>query len=209
MTRTEAVLATLAELYPDATCALHFRSAWELLVATVLSAQTTDVRVNQVTPGLFARYPLPEDLATADVDDVAADIRPLGMQNAKARNLVALAGSVVDTFGGEVPATMEDLVRLAGVGRKTASVVLGTYFHIPALPVDTHVQRVTRRLGLATASGAVAIEKQLCARIPRVQWVDFSHRVILHGRQVCHARRPDCGACGLASLCPAYTGAGE
>ena len=203
--KAHAVNDILADNYPEATCELNFTSAWELLVATTLSAQTTDVRVNQVTPELFRTYPLPEDLAHAHTDDIAAIIRPLGMHNTKARNIHAAAQAICDTYGGDVPATMKELVALPGVGRKTANVVLGTYFHIPALPVDTHVQRVSTRLGLTTARGADAIEKDLCRQLPPDTWVDFSHRIILHGRRVCHARNPQCGQCALAALCPAFT----
>jgi endonuclease-3 len=198
----------LAERYPDAGCELDFTTPFELLVATVLSAQTTDVRVNQVTPGLFARFPDALALAGADRVELEDLVRPTGFFRAKAGSLLGLAQALVERHGGEVPRRMEDLVRLPGVGRKTANVVLGNAFGVPGLPVDTHVGRVARRLGLTTEEDPVAVEHALGALLPRSSWVMASHRLIIHGRRTCHARRPACGACALAALCPSY-GIGE
>lgn len=198
----------LAERYPDAGCELDFRSPFELLVATVLSAQTTDVRVNQVTPRLFERFPDATALAGADRVELEELVRPTGFFRAKARSLLGLAQALVERHGGEVPRRMEDLVQLPGVGRKTANVVLGNAFGIPGLPVDTHVGRVARRLGLTTEEDPVAVEHELGALLPRRSWVMASHRFIIHGRRTCHARRPACGACPLATSCPSF-GIGE
>lgn len=206
--RARRVDRLLAERYPDAGCELDFRDPFELLVATVLSAQTTDVRVNQVTPALFVRFPDAAALAGADRTELEELIRPTGFFRAKAQSLLGLAQALVEQHGGEVPARMEDLVRLPGVGRKTANVVLGNAFGVPGLPVDTHVGRVARRLGLTTEEDPVAVEHALGALLPRSAWVMASHRLIIHGRRTCHARRPACGACPLASLCPS-SGIGE
>jgi endonuclease-3 len=194
----------LAERYPDAGCELDFTTPFELLVATVLSAQTTDVRVNQVTPRLFARFPDAPALAGADRVELEEIVRPTGFFRAKSQSLLGLAQALVERHGGEVPRRMEDLVRLPGVGRKTANVVLGNAFGIPGLPVDTHVGRVARRLGLTAEEDPVAVEHALGALLPRSAWVMASHRLIIHGRRTCHARRPACGACPLAALCPSY-----
>lgn len=206
--RARRVNRLLAERYPDARCELDFRNPLELLVATVLSAQTTDVRVNQVTPEIFARYPDAVALAAADRAELQEIIRPTGFFRAKAESLLGLAAALVERFGGEVPGRMADLVTLPGVGRKTANVVLGNAFGVPGLPVDTHVGRVVRRLGLTAEEDPVRVEADLCAMVERREWTMFSHRLIAHGRRTCHARRPACGACPLASLCPSY-GAGE
>ncbi|WP_182112266.1 MULTISPECIES: endonuclease III [unclassified Actinotalea] len=206
--RARRVNRLLAERYPTARCELDFRTPLELLVATVLSAQTTDVRVNQVTPVLFARYPDAAALASADRGDLEEILRPTGFFRAKAASVTGLAQALVERYDGEVPARMADLVTLPGVGRKTANVVLGNAFGIPGLPVDTHVGRVVRRLGLTADEDPVVVEAQLCAMIEKREWTMFSHRVIFHGRRTCHARRPACGACPLARLCPSY-GIGE
>ncbi len=198
----------LAERYPDAGCELDFTTPFELLVATVLSAQTTDVRVNQVTPALFARYPDAAALAGADRAELEELVRPTGFFRAKTQSLLGLAQALVERHGGDVPPRMEELVRLPGVGRKTANVVLGNAFGVPGLPVDTHVGRVARRLGLTAEDDPVAVEHELGALLPRSAWVMASHRLIVHGRRTCHARRPACGACPLAALCPSY-GLGE
>ncbi len=206
--RARRIDRTLALRYPDAVIELDFTTPLELLVATILSAQSTDVRVNQVTPALFARYPDAAAYAAADRAEMEELVRPTGFFRAKTQALIGLGAELVERFGGEVPRRMADLVTLPGVGRKTANVVLGNAFGVPGLPVDTHVLRVTRRLGLTASEDPVAVEAELCAMIPRRDWTMFSHRVIIHGRRTCHARRPACGACPLARLCPSY-GIGE
>lgn len=198
----------LAARYPDARCELDHDGAFQLLVATVLSAQTTDVRVNQVTPALFARWPDAAALAGADPAELEAVIRPTGFFRAKARSLRGLAHELVTRFDGAVPATMAELVTLPGVGRKTANVVLGNVFGVPGLPVDTHVLRLARRLELTAAQDPVAVEAELTALYPPRDQAMVSHRLIFHGRRTCHARRPACGACPVAGLCPAF-GVGE
>lgn len=207
--RARRINRVLAERYPDAVIELDFTSPLELLVATILSAQSTDVRVNQVTPALFARYPDAAAYAAADRAELEALITPTGFFRAKTSSLIGLGQALVERYGGEVPARMKDLVTLPGVGRKTANVVLGNAFGVPGLPVDTHVLRVTARLGLVEPEGdPVAVEAALCAMVEKREWTMFSHRVILHGRRTCHARRPACGACPVAGLCPAF-GIGE
>ncbi|WP_024286755.1 endonuclease III [Cellulomonas sp. KRMCY2] len=206
--RARRIDRVLAERYPDARCELDFRTPLELLVATVLSAQTTDVRVNLVTPGLFARYPDAAAYAGADRAELEDRIRSTGFFRAKAESLIGLGRGLVERFDGAVPARMVDLVTLPGVGRKTANVVLGNAFGIPGLAVDTHVGRVARRLGLTDLADPVTVEEALGALIPRRGWTLFSHRLIFHGRRTCHARRPACGACPVARLCPSY-GIGE
>ncbi|MCU0268013.1 MAG: endonuclease III [Acidimicrobiales bacterium] len=192
----------LAEAYPDARCALDHRNAYELLAATILSAQCTDERVNLVTPALFRRYPEPADLAAANPDEVAGLIRSTGFYQNKTRSLIGMAVTVVDRFGGEVPSRMQDLVTVPGVGRKTANVVRSVWFGEPGLPVDTHVTRLSHRLGLTRATDAVRIEHELNPMIPARERGLFSLRLILHGRQVCVARSPRCGGCVLADFCP-------
>lgn len=199
--RARRVDRTLAVRYPDACCELDFRSPLELLVATVLSAQTTDVRVNQVTPELFASYPDAAALAGADRAELEEIIRPTGFFRAKAQALLGLGLALVERYDGEVPRRMAELVTLPGVGRKTANVVLGNAFGVPGLPVDTHVLRVSRRLELTASDDPVVVEAELCALLPRKDWTMFSHRVIAHGRRTCHARRPACGACPLLGAC--------
>ena len=199
-------------MYPggaEQLCALRHHGAFELLVATILSAQCTDERVNSVTPALFSAYPSPEALAGAD--DVALEglIRPTGFFRAKARSLKGMAAGLVERFGGEVPRTLADLVTLPGVGRKTANVVRSVAFGEPGLPVDTHVTRLSKRLGLTSAGDPEAIEADLCGLLPADQWGGFSLRLILHGRAVCRARAPRCGACVLAGFCPSATPAGR
>lgn len=198
-----AILAALAASYPSARTELVFRNPFELLVATMLSAQTTDRQVNRHTPVLFSHYPTPSALATADPEEVARDIAGIGLHRTKARHLVAMAKKLLENFGGEVPDTIEDLLSLPGVGRKTAKVVLANAFAQPALAVDTHVFRVARRLGLASGTTPRAVEKELEARIPRDLWIHTHHRLIQHGRRVCRARHPRCNECSLAGYCPA------
>lgn len=204
--RAQAVEKLLARHYPDAHCALHHRSPFELLVATVLSAQTTDERVNTVTPDLFARYPTPADLAGAERDAVCALVRPLGFQHRRADQLIGLARGLVADHGGEVPANRRDLEKLPGVGRKTAHVVLGNCFGEPALTVDTHVGRVARRLKLSEDTRPRRVEDDLAAVFTRQgaasDWTVLCHRLIAHGRAICHARSPQCSRCPLATVCP-------
>ncbi|MGO1509026.1 MAG: endonuclease III [Actinomycetaceae bacterium] len=198
----EAADEILAETYPDARCELDHENAFELLVATVLSAQTTDERVNTVTPELFRRWSTPAALAGADEAEVRGVVRVLGFQARRAGQLVGLARALVHEHDGEVPADRDALVALPGVGRKTAHVVLGNAFGIPAITVDTHVGRLARRLGLTTATAPLAVEKDLAAVLPRAGWTVTCHRLIAHGRAVCTARAPACGECPLAGVCP-------
>jgi endonuclease III len=200
--RAREVARRLSEEYPGAECELDHRNPFELLAATILSAQCTDARVNKVTPKLFERYPSAADLAVADVGEVETIVRSTGFYQTKARNLVAMAAAVVERFGGEIPTERDDLVTLAGVGRKTANVVRSVSFDLPGLPVDTHVGRLSRRLGLTTSKDPVRIEHELGAFLPPADWGRFSLRLILHGRRVCDARRPRCDACLLADICP-------
>ncbi|HEX6336325.1 MAG TPA: endonuclease III [Jiangellaceae bacterium] len=194
----------LAMMYPDAHCELDFTSPYELLVATVLSAQTTDVRVNATTPALFAKFPTPTDLAAADPDEVETIIQSLGFFRAKTKSIIGLAKAIDERFGGEVPGRMKDLVTLPGVGRKTANVVLGNAFGVPGITVDTHFRRVTRRFGWTSQTDPDKIEAEVGALIPKKDWTMLSHRLIWHGRRRCHSRRPACGACALARWCPSY-----
>ena len=192
----------LTDEYPDARCELDHRNPYELLAATILSAQCTDARVNMVTPHLFARYPTPDDLAHADPVELEDIIRSTGFYKNKARSLLGMANALVDRYDGEVPGAMEDLVTIPGVGRKTANVVRSVDLGLPGLPVDTHVGRISRLLGLTTETDPVKVEHELGAMLPRAEWGLFSLRLILHGRRVCVARRPDCGACVLHDFCP-------
>lgn len=194
----------LAEMYPDAHCELDFTSPYELLVATVLSAQTTDVRVNATTPALFAKYPTPSDLAAADPQDVEAIIQSLGFFRAKTKSIIGLAKAIDERFRGEVPGRMKDLVTLPGVGRKTANVVLGNAFGVPGITVDTHFGRLARRFGWTSQTDADKVEAEVGALIPKKEWTILSHRMIWHGRRRCHSQRPACGACALARWCPSY-----
>ncbi|MET9887882.1 endonuclease III [Streptomyces sp. NPDC006430] len=206
--RARRINRELAEIYPYAHPELDFRNPFELLVATVLSAQTTDLRVNQTTPALFAAYPTPEDMAAAVPEDLEEIIRPTGFFRAKARSLLGLSQALRDNFGGEVPGRMEDLVTLPGVGRKTANVVLGNAFGVPGITVDTHFGRLVRRWKWTEQEDPEKVEAEICAIFPKSEWTMLSHRVVFHGRRICHARRPACGACPIAPLCPAY-GEGE
>lgn len=194
----------LAETYPDAHCELDFSNPLELLVATILSAQCTDKRVNMVTPVLFAKYPTVEDYAAADPAEMEEIIRSTGFFRAKTNSIIGMARSVRDRYGGAVPGKLKDLVTLPGVGRKTANVVLGNAFDVPGITVDTHFQRLTRRFGWTTETDPVKIEHAVGDLIPKRDWTVMSHRLIWHGRRICHARRPACGACSLAALCPSY-----
>jgi len=191
-------------LYPDVYTELNFSTPLELLVATILSAQTTDKRVNMVTPTLFARYPTAADYAGADRDELEKIIQSTGFYRAKANSLMGLGQALCERYGGEVPGRLKDLVTLPGVGRKTANVVLGNAFGIPGITVDTHFGRLARRFGWTTETDPVKVETVVAALIPRKEWTDLSQRMIWHGRRVCHSRRPACGACGLARLCPSF-----
>jgi endonuclease-3 len=203
--RAATVVERLKDEYP-AECALVHRSPWELLVATILSAQTTDERVNMVTPVLFAAHPTVQDLAGASLADVEAIIRSTGFFRSKSRAIVEMSQDLVAKHGGEVPPRMEDLVQLRGVGRKTANVVLGVAFGVPGFPVDTHVTRLTRRLGLTRSLDPVQIEKDVCSMVPPVEWTGLSLRLILHGRRCCIARAPQHQACILRDICPSAEG---
>lgn len=200
--RLGRILAALDRLYPKATCALHHHNAWELLVATILSAQCTDKRVNEVTPGLFAKYPTIEDLANVSQAELAEDIRSTGFFNNKAKSLIGAARRVLTAFGGEVPRTMEELLTVPGAARKTANVVLGTAYGIASgVVVDTHVQRITRRLDLTRNEDPTKIEQDLMKIVPRDRWILFSHQVIHFGRNICIARKPKCAECPLDPVC--------
>jgi len=203
--RVARVLEILSQEYRGAECALHYSNPFQLLIATILSAQCTDVRVNKVTPHLFAAYSSPDSLAEADPCEVEEIIRSTGFFRNKTKSLIGAARGIVESFDGEVPSDMKALLTLPGVARKTANVVLGTGFGIAAgVVVDTHVSRISGRLGLTRAETPVAIEKDLMDTIEARDWIDFSHQVIHHGRQVCQARRPRCARCVLVDLCPYY-----
>ena len=200
--RLRTILRRLNRDYPNVECALHHRSPWDLLVATILSAQCTDVRVNQVTPGLFAKYPTITDMASVRQEVLERDIRSTGFFRNKARSLIGSAQKISSEFAGKVPETMEEILTLPGVARKTANVVLGTWFgKATGVVVDTHVQRIARRLDLTKEKDPAKIEKDLMETIPQRRWILFSHQIIHHGRQVCQARKPRCGECSLESLC--------
>jgi endonuclease-3 len=202
--RARRINRELAVLYPDAHCELDFTSSLELIVATILSAQCTDKRVNMVTPVLFSRYRTAADYAGADRDEVEKIIQSTGFFRAKTTSIIGLGQALCARFGGEVPPRLGDLVTLPGVGRKTANVVLGNAFGIPGITVDTHFGRLARRFGWTTQTDPVKIEQEVGALIPRADWTALSHRLIWHGRRICHARRPACGACPLARLCPSF-----
>ncbi|MFE5328645.1 endonuclease III [Embleya sp. NPDC056575] len=206
--RARRINRELGEIYPGAHCELDYGDAFQLLVAVVLSAQTTDRRVNTVTPALFARFPDAAAIAAAEPAELESIIQPTGFFRAKTRSVQGLAQALLDRYAGEVPGRLADLVTLPGVGRKTANVVLGEVFDVPGITVDTHFGRLARRFGWTTDDDPVRIEKEVGALFPRRDLTLLSHRVIFHGRRVCHARRPACGACAIAPLCPAY-GEGE
>jgi len=202
--RAAFTVERLGHLYPAAT-ELQHRNPYELTVATILSAQTTDKMVNLVTPELFAQYPTPEDLGAADAADVERIIKPTGFFRTKARSIIACARAIVDRFGGEVPSRMEDLTTLPGIGRKTANVILGAGFGIPGFAVDTHVTRLTNRLALVATRDPEKIEALVTRMVPPAEWTGLSLRLILHGRRVCFARRPNCEGCVLNDFCPSST----
>jgi endonuclease III len=202
--RISEILERLDQRYPTATCALHHNSAWELLVATILSAQCTDVRVNMVTPKLFEKYPTPEAFAALQPEELEDDIRSTGFFRNKSKSLVGAARKIISDFGGDVPRTMDELLRIPGVARKTANVVLGTWYNIAdGVVVDTHVQRISRRLELTRNEDPRKIEQDLMKVIPRDKWIIFAHQIILHGRALCIARNPKCVDCPLENLCHA------
>ena len=202
--RARKVQRTLAATYPDAGTELDFGNAFELLVVTVLSAQTTDRRVNAVSPALFAAYPDAAAMAGADRATLEALIQPTGFFRAKTDSLLKLSAALVERFDGQVPGRLEDLVTLPGVGRKTANVVLGNAFGVPGITVDTHFGRLARRLGWTTETDPVAVEHAVGALFPRRDWTMLSHHLIWHGRRICHARKPACGACPVARWCPSF-----
>jgi endonuclease-3 len=202
--RARRINRELAETFPTAHCELDFRNPLELSVATILSAQCTDKRVNEVTPALFAKYRTAADYAGADRDEVEQLIKPTGFFRNKTTSLIKLGQALVERYDGEVPNRLEDLVTLPGFGRKTANVVLGNAFGIPGLTVDTHFGRLVRRWGWTTETDPVKVESVVAELIPKKEWTIFSHRAIWHGRRICHARKPACGACPIARLCPSF-----
>jgi endonuclease-3 len=200
--RVAEILQGLDRMYPDVTCALTHRTPWELLVATILSAQCTDKRVNEVTPGLFAKYPTPADFAAVRPEVLAKDIRSTGFFNNKAKSITGAARKIMSDFGGQVPRTIEELLTVPGAARKTANVVLGTAYGIASgVVVDTHVMRIARRLDLTKQSDPVKIERDLMKIVPQEKWILFSHQIIHHGRAICTARSPRCGECLLNTVC--------
>ena len=202
--RVAEILKRLDQLYPDVTCALTHRSAWELLVATILSAQSTDVNVNRVTPELFRKYPTVEAFAALTPEQLEPDVRSTGFFRNKSKSVVGAAKKIVSDFGGQVPDDMEKLLTLPGVARKTANVVLGNAYGIPGITVDTHFGRLSRRFGWTTSDDPVKVEAEVGELIPKSDWVLLSHRLIWHGRRICHARKPACGACPVADWCPSF-----
>jgi endonuclease-3 len=202
--RARRINRILAETYPDAHCELDFGNPLELLVATILSAQCTDKRVNMVTPVLFAKYQTAADYAGADRAELEEIIKSTGFFRAKANSIIGMAQALCERYKGEVPGRLADLVTLPGVGRKTANVVLGNAFDVPGITVDTHFQRLTKRFGWTTETDPVKIEHEVGDLIPKSQWTMLSHRLIWHGRRICHARKPACGACSVAAFCPSY-----
>ncbi len=202
--KVQKILETLDRLYPDARCSLNFSNPLELLVATILSAQCTDERVNEVTKELFRKYRSAEDYARVPQEELEKDIRPTGFYKNKAKSLRGCCKQLVEKFGGRVPADLDELVKLPGIGRKTANVVLGAAFGIPGIVVDTHVKRISRRLGLTAEKDPVKIEFDLMKIIPRERWTKFSHQMIYHGRAVCKARNPLCDECALREYCDYY-----
>ena len=206
--RARRIDRVLQETYPDAHCELDFTTPLELVVATILSAQSTDAGVNKVTPALFLKYPTAAAYAGADRAELEEMIHSTGFFRAKTSSLIGLGQALVERYGGEVPATLADLVTLPGIGRKTANVVLGNAFGVPGITVDTHFGRLSRRFGWTTEDDPVKVEHEVGAMFPKRDWTMLSHRVIFHGRRCCHAKKPACGACPVARLCPSY-GEGE
>jgi endonuclease III len=200
--RLDRILSEFDRLYPNVTCALHHKNAWQLLVATILSAQCTDERVNMVTPGLFKKYPAIRDFAAISQEELAQDIRSTGFFNNKAKSVIGAAKRVLNDFGGKVPQTMDELLTVPGAARKTANVVLGTWYKIASgVVVDTHVQRISGRLDLTKNTEPAKIERDLMKLLPQERWIQFSHQMIHFGRQICIARKPKCGICPMDPLC--------
>ena len=208
MDQAKELFKILTKTYPHATCELNFKNPLQLVVASVLSAQCTDKRVNLVTPALFKKYKSAKDYGNANIHQLEDEIRSIGLFRAKARNIKALGMMIDADFDGKVPNTLEDLVKLPGVGRKTANVVLGHAFEIPGITVDTHFGRLSRRFGWTKSLDPVKIEHEVGEHFPKKNWVDLSQRVVWHGRRICHARKPACGACPLQNICPSF-GIGE
>ena len=206
--RARVIYRILSKTYPNVRCELNYKTAYQLLVATVLSAQCTDKRVNQTTPALFKRYPNPLKMAQADIKDIQRLVKSTGFYRAKAKNIKTLSSKIITDFDGKVPNRLESLITLPGVGRKTANVVLGHAFGIPGITVDTHFGRLSRRFGWSKSLDPVKVEFEVGDLIPRKEWSNLSQRLIWHGRRVCHSRKPACGACPIAKYCPSY-GMGE
>ena len=206
--RAKVIYRQLSKNYPNVRCELDYKNAFQLLVATVLSAQCTDKRVNQTTPALFKKYPNPQNMAKADLRDIQNLVKSTGFFRAKAKNIKGLSNKIMEEFDGKVPSNLEDLITLPGVGRKTANVVLGHAFGIPGITVDTHFGRLSRRFGWSKQNNPVKVEFEVGELIHEKEWTNLSQRMIWHGRRVCHSRKPACGACALAKLCPSY-GIGE
>jgi endonuclease-3 len=206
--RAKVIYRQLRKSYPNVRCELDYKNAFQLLVATVLSAQCTDKRVNQTTPALFKKYSNPQKMAKAELKDIQKLVKSTGFFRAKAKNIKGLSNIIVEQFDGNVPSNLEDLITLPGVGRKTANVVLGHAFGIPGITVDTHFGRLSRRFGWSKQNNPVKVEFEVGDLIPEKEWTNLSQRMIWHGRRVCHSRKPACGACALAKLCPSY-GIGE
>jgi endonuclease-3 len=202
--KIKAILRGLESMYPQARCSLDFASPWQLLAATILSAQCTDQRVNQVSAVLFARYPDSQTAARASQEEIMTIIKPAGFFRNKAKAIIGAARMIEQNYGGQVPEELEELIKLPGVGRKTANVVRGDAFALPAITVDTHVGRVSRRLGLSAWSDPDKVEQDLMALVPETDWSKFSHQMIYHGREICKARKPDCSRCGLSQCCGCY-----
>ncbi len=206
--RAKVIYRQLSKSYPNVRCELDYKNAYQLLVATVLSAQCTDKRVNQTTPALFKKYPNPQNMAKADLRDIQNLVKSTGFFRAKAKNIKGLSKKIMEEFDGKVPSNLEALITLPGVGRKTANVVLGHAFGIPGITVDTHFGRLSRRFGWSKQNNPVKVEFEVGKLIPQKEWTNLSQRMIWHGRRVCHSRKPACGDCALAKLCPSY-GIGE
>ena len=206
--RARAIYRILSKTYPNVRCELNYKTAYQLLVATVLSAQCTDKRVNQTTPALFKKYPNPLKMAQADIKDIQRLVKSTGFYRAKAKNIKTLSSKIITDFDGKVPNKLESLITLPGVGRKTANVVLGHAFGIPGITVDTHFGRLSRRFGWSKLLDPVKVEFEVGKLIPEKEWTNLSQRLIWHGRRVCHSRKPACGACPIAKYCPSY-GMGE
>ena len=202
--RARRIEKILEQTYPDAHCELNFKNPFELLVATILSAQCTDVRVNMVTPALFAKYPDAAAMSLAERDDLEQMIKSTGFYRAKTNSLLGMSNALVEKYDGDVPGRMQDLVKLPGVGRKTANVVLGNAFDVPGLTVDTHFGRLSRRFGWTTETDPEKVEVEVASLIKRKYWTKLSHELIWHGRRICFARKPACGACSVAKLCPSF-----